>query len=73
MATTAGPLVCPVHGPVEGLGLSEGPLSNCWPWVLVCEKCDGDGNTIVVGYESDDGTFDRWEEVPVEEAADGPA
>jgi len=63
-------LRCPIHGDVEGLSLSEGPLSQCWPWVLVCEKCDGDGNAVIVGYEwNDDSTNEEvvstsWEEAP---------
>lgn len=45
-------LVCPIHGDVEGLSLSEGPLSECHPWVLVCEQCDPHA-AVVVGYELD--------------------
>lgn len=57
-------LVCPIHGPVEGLSLSEGPLSNCWPWVLVCEKCEPH-NTVVVGYEADGHEpTPNWEDIP---------
>lgn len=63
-------LHCPIHGDVEGLSLTEGPLSECWPWVLVCEKCDGDGSAVVVGYEwhddeqGDDFVSARWEDAP---------
>lgn len=63
-------LRCPVHGEVEGLSLSEGPLSDCWPWVLVCEECEPRGSSVVVGYEwEDDGedvVSDRWEDAPHE-------
>jgi hypothetical protein len=56
---------CPIHGEVEGLGLSEGPLSNAYPWVVVCEKCDGEGHTVVVGYEWEGDNFStRWEDAP---------
>ena len=60
-------LRCPIHGEVEGLSLSEGPLSDCWPWVLVCEECEPRGTSVVVGYESDAGVFLTWEEVPFDE------
>lgn len=45
-------LICPVHGEVEGLSLSEGPLSETHPWALVCEDCDPE-HSVVVGWELD--------------------
>jgi hypothetical protein len=45
-------LICPVHGEVEGLSLTEGPLSETHPWALVCEQCDPEFE-VIVGWELD--------------------
>lgn len=58
-------LMCPIHGDVEGITPNEGPLSDCFPYVLVCEKCDGDRRAVVVGYETPGfGIVRQWEEIP---------
>lgn len=43
---------CPHHGEVEGMGVMDGPLSNCVPAVVLCEECDPFAETIV-GYEEE--------------------
>lgn len=58
-------LTCPIHGPVEGLFLTEGPLSEpteCYP--LVCEKCEPHV-VVVVGYEhpETEEVAARWEDL----------
>jgi hypothetical protein len=54
-------LHCPIHGDVEGLSLTEGPLSECWPWALVCEDCDP--LAVIVGWEMPEhGTRRNWED-----------
>jgi hypothetical protein len=55
-------LVCPIHGEVEGLEPSEGPLSQTNPWALVCEKCDPH-HEVIVGWNLDAyGVKQRWED-----------
>jgi hypothetical protein len=55
-------LVCPVHGEVEGLSLTEGPLSETHPWAIVCEKCDP-FHSVIVGWELDGvGVRRDWED-----------
>lgn len=55
-------LICPVHGVVEGLSLSEGPLSETHPWAIVCENCDPK-HTVIVGWELDGvGVKGNWED-----------
>lgn len=61
-------LTCPVHGDVEGVSPTEGPLSECWPWVLICDQ-DHDGHTVIVGYEwtdedNEECVSTRWEDAP---------
>lgn len=65
-------LKCPIHGDVEGVSPSEGPLSECWPWVLLCEH-EHDDHEVIVGYEWHDQDSDhndgsqvstRWEDAP---------
>jgi hypothetical protein len=41
---------CPVHGDVEGVLSMDGPLSNCAPTPVLCEKCDP-FHTVIVGYD----------------------
>lgn len=54
-------LICPIHGKVEGLNLTEGPLSDTHPWVLVCEECDPH-YAVIVGYELDgSGVVRDWQ------------
>jgi hypothetical protein len=61
-------LQCPIHGEVEGLSLTEGPLSEPWPWPLVCEKCEPE-HTVVVGYSWEVGDKEvhspNWEDAPL--------
>jgi hypothetical protein len=54
-------LTCPIHGDVEGLSLSEGPLSETHPWALVCENCHPHAD-VIVGWELDGhGVARDWE------------
>lgn len=55
-------LSCPVHGDVEGLWLTEGPLSETHPWAIVCEECEPTV-AVVIGWELDGyGIRRRWED-----------
>lgn len=42
---------CPTHGEVEGYFESEGPLSNAYPYPVLCDECPP-GQTII-GYENE--------------------
>lgn len=54
-------LICPVHGKVVGLFLSEGPLSETHPWAIVCGECDPE-YAVIVGWELDGhGSARNWE------------
>jgi len=55
-------LICPIHGDVEGLSLSEGPLSETHPWAIVCEDCTPQFD-VIVGWELDGvGIRRNWED-----------
>lgn len=56
------PLICPVHGEVDGLNVSEGPMSDTHPWAILCEECDPQF-CVVVGWELEGhGIKRRWED-----------
>jgi hypothetical protein len=55
-------LTCPIHGDVEGITLTEGPLSETHPWALLCEECEPHAD-VIVGWELDGhGVRRNWED-----------
>lgn len=42
---------CHIHGEVEGYNETEGALSSCWPYPVLCEKCPP--GTTIIGYEDE--------------------
>lgn len=39
---------CPIHGETEGVLPTSGALSNCYPYVVLCDQCST--ATVVIGY-----------------------